>query len=638
VGGTFRRCVLAACVCSLVLCVSTTARAETRRVAAGANLQTVLDAAQPGDLILLSPGATYTGNFVLRRKTGSTFITLQTEISETGALGPGKRITPAAAAPLAKLQSPNSAPALRTEAYAHHWRIQLVRFGPNSKGYGEVIQLGDGSAVQNTLAMVPYAFAIDRVYIYGDPLLGQKRGIALNARDVTITNSYISDIKAIGQDTQAIAGWNGPGPFLIENNYLEAAGENFLLGSPPEIPNLVPAGLTFRRNHVARPPSWKDPIVPPPASVSLDLLGGSALAPGTITYYVTARRPAGQTSYAESSPVTRAIALSTSNTVRVRWPSVANATEYRVYRQSAAGTVYFTTTSTEFVDAGGAGTAAAAPDLGTRWMVKNIFELKNARNVVVESNLFEYNWLYGQAGYAIVFTVRNSSGACTWCTIENVEFRNNVVRHVAGGINILGYDSPEISQQGRNFKIVNNLFYDVDAERWDGPGIFLLIGDEPRDIVVDHNTVDHTGASLVSVYGGTPENRREVYGFTYTNNAARHGKYGVFGAGSSPGLLTIQTYFPDGVFKRNLFSGGSASKYPADNFFTSPFETQFVNYAGGDFRLASTSPLINAATDGTNVGVDIAKLATALAAASGTTPETTDPPAAPKALRFSGGQ
>ena len=25
-------------------------------------------------------------------------------------------------------------------------------------------------------------------------------------------------------------GWNGPGPFLIENNYLEAAGENIMFG------------------------------------------------------------------------------------------------------------------------------------------------------------------------------------------------------------------------------------------------------------------------------------------------------------------------------------------------------------------------------------------------------------------------
>ena len=44
-------------------------------------------------------------------------------------------------------------------------------------------------------------------------------------------------------------GWNGPGPFLIENNYLEAAGENVMFGgSDPSIANLVPSNITIRRN------------------------------------------------------------------------------------------------------------------------------------------------------------------------------------------------------------------------------------------------------------------------------------------------------------------------------------------------------------------------------------------------------
>ena len=66
---------------------------------------------------------------------------------------------------------------------------------------------------------------------------GQKRGIALNSGKTDIIDSYISDIKAIGFETQAIAGWNGPGPYRILNNYLEGAGINFLGGAPdPGIP------------------------------------------------------------------------------------------------------------------------------------------------------------------------------------------------------------------------------------------------------------------------------------------------------------------------------------------------------------------------------------------------------------------
>src|SRR5262249_18343674 len=40
-------------------------------VNAGGNLQSALDQAQPGDVILLQAGATYTGNFVLSNKNGT---------------------------------------------------------------------------------------------------------------------------------------------------------------------------------------------------------------------------------------------------------------------------------------------------------------------------------------------------------------------------------------------------------------------------------------------------------------------------------------------------------------------------------------------------------------------------------------
>ena len=43
-------------------------------------------------------------------------------------------------------------------------------------------------------------------------------------------------------------------------------------------------------------------------------------------------------------------------------------------------------------------------------MVKNLLELKNARRVTIDGNLFEYSWSSGQAGYAIVFTPRNQEG------------------------------------------------------------------------------------------------------------------------------------------------------------------------------------------------------------------------------------
>jgi len=64
--------------------------------------------------------------------------------------------------------------------------------------------------------------------------------------------------KRVGQDAQAIAGWGGPGPFLIQNNYLEGAAENLLFGgASSSVPNVVPSDITIRRNHFYKPRSWQ---------------------------------------------------------------------------------------------------------------------------------------------------------------------------------------------------------------------------------------------------------------------------------------------------------------------------------------------------------------------------------------------
>ena len=72
-------------------------------------------------------------------------------------------------------------------------------------------------------------------------------------------NSYISDIKAVNADSQAINGYNGAGPFTIENNYLEGAGENVLFGgADPAVTNLVPSNIVLRRNHLFKPLAWRN--------------------------------------------------------------------------------------------------------------------------------------------------------------------------------------------------------------------------------------------------------------------------------------------------------------------------------------------------------------------------------------------
>ncbi|HEX7997182.1 MAG TPA: hypothetical protein VF528_02100, partial [Pyrinomonadaceae bacterium] len=203
---------------------ATTTHASTINVPAGGDFQQALNVAQPGDEIVLQAGASYVGPFTLPYKanagTGEQYIIIRTSALSTLPAA-GQRITPADSALLPKLVSPGQGfPALRTAASAHHYRlvgIEFLSIAPDATVY-ELVILGNHGTNQDTLSEVPHHLTLDRCYIHAFPTQSLKRGIALNSAHTDIINSFISGFKVAGQEAQAILGWNGPGPFLIENN------------------------------------------------------------------------------------------------------------------------------------------------------------------------------------------------------------------------------------------------------------------------------------------------------------------------------------------------------------------------------------------------------------------------------------
>ncbi|HEX5705698.1 MAG TPA: hypothetical protein VFX96_00265 [Pyrinomonadaceae bacterium] len=230
-------------------------------VRAGGNLQRALDAARPGDTIMLEAGATYPGPFTLPRKAGGDgWIIVRTTTADS-ALRPGERVAPAQAHLLAKLVAPGRGePALRTEAGAHHYRLVGLEFSTvtaDAHAY-DLVVLGDGGPTQTSVERVPHHITIDRCFVHAHPTQELKRGVQLNSAHTEIINSHISGFKVKGQEAQAVGGWNGPGPFLIENNYLEGAGENIMFGGArANTAALVPADITIRRNHLRKPADWR---------------------------------------------------------------------------------------------------------------------------------------------------------------------------------------------------------------------------------------------------------------------------------------------------------------------------------------------------------------------------------------------
>jgi putative Ig domain-containing protein len=579
------------------LFAATATRAATIVVPAGGDLQAALDAARPGDVITLEPNATYTGNFVLPNKGDtSVYITIRSAAPDSMFPDAGVRMTPVYAPHLPKIKSPNSTSALQTAVAAHHYKLMFLEFQANLNGAGDIISIGAGDATQTQLPEVPYAFVLDRLYVHGDPELGQKRGIALHSRDTTVMNSWVSDCKAINQESQALSGFNGPGNYLIENNYLEAATQSFLLGgADPPIPNLVTTNVVFRYNHLSKPLAWRDPILAaPPTVTAVATPAAGVLTAGTYYYKVVARKLSNQNRIATSVASSEASAtLDVDGAVTISWTPVAGAQEYLVYgRTSNSQTLFWTTPDPFFTDTGAAG-AAGKPGNGTKWVVKNIFELKNAQDVLVEGNVFENLWVADQSGYPIVFTPRNQNGRAPWVVVQNVMFRNNIVRHTAGGVNILGTDNLAPSQRTNHITIVDNLFEDLTASIWGATKVFL-IGDGPDHVTIDHNTIISTQSSIYYLYGGPLAAPTPITNLTITNNVSAHNSFGLFGDRFSFGLKAFNAYMlPKGIFCRNVLAGGNAKVYVGlpcggvDNLFptVADWQREFVDFAGGDYHL-----------------------------------------------------
>jgi len=433
----------------------TASTGRTIQVRAGESFQAALDEARPGDVIILSAGSVFTGPFHLPRKVGDSWILIRTSASDSEFPAAGRRVGPADAARMPHLQSSKEA-VIIADPGAHHFRFLGIEMSPSAGGF--LLNVALIGSHESSPAQQPHHIIFDRCYVHGDPDRGSRRGIALNAGHSAVIGSWISDFKEQGADTQAIAGWNGAGPFRIEGNYLEAAGENLMFGgADPTVAGLVPADIEIRRNRISKPLRWKE----------------------------------------------------------------------------------------------GAGGAE-----DTRWSVKNLLELKNARRVVIEGNLFERNWAQAQNGFAILFTVRNQDGSAPWSVVEDVLFANNLVTQAGSGINILGRDDAAPSGQARRIAILNNLFTGIDAERWGGSGILFQILNGTTDLRIENNTALHTGAMIVAE--GEPHR-----GFVYRANLTSKNAYGIIGTGTGPEGPTVQVYFPGAVIEKN-------TRFAGDHFPASP--------------------------------------------------------------------
>jgi hypothetical protein len=389
----------------------------TIKVAAGGDLQAAFNRAKPGDTIALPAGAEFVGNFELTEKSGYVHV-----VTESLDVPPGTRVKPEDAAKMAKIRTPNAFPAIQTKHRASFWRFIGVEI-TNSRANlvtTNIVQLQPGGKMTGPDDM-PHHIIFDRVYIHGNPGDKARRGIRQGGRHQAVIDSYISDIRQPGFDTQAISDSQGPGPYKVTNSFLEATTENIGYGgSNPWFKGSVPCDIEIVGNHIFKPLSWQ--TMPP-------------------------------------------------------------------------------------------------DELGLKPLIKNWIEFKAGCRVLVESNIFENNWLQAQAGFGVVLTPQNGSApnlAEEEDCIYDLTFRNNIFRNTPAALNIRGRSAKRCGATRITF---NNNLFELKGTIPNGRMIQYLSG--PKDISFIGNTFYAPDTTSVITAGGTP-----TVDLIFRDNIAFWGKYG----------------------------------------------------------------------------------------------------------------
>jgi uncharacterized protein YjdB len=204
-------------------------------VAPGQSIQAALDNARPGDFIRLAPGATYYEQITLPPNDGAVIL--------IGSLPPDGRARPGSGLP--RIVGTNSTRrVISAPSTASNYR--LVGLEAHYEGVEKTSSVISVSHAHNIV--------LDRVVVGGE-YMELQRAVLLNGTHLAVVDSWLmAGYK--GADSQAILIYSGAGPYLIEGNYLAAAGENIMVGGATA--QVLPADITIRRNHLHKPDAWRD--------------------------------------------------------------------------------------------------------------------------------------------------------------------------------------------------------------------------------------------------------------------------------------------------------------------------------------------------------------------------------------------
>jgi len=274
-----------------------------------------------------------------------------------------------------------------------------------------------------------------------------------------------------------------------------------------------------------------------------------------------------------------------------------------------------------------------AANSGKPFIVKNLFELKNAQRVLFEGNILENTWGgFSQSGFAILLTPKNQSpNVCPLCRVTDITIRYSRISHCASGFQIANVPSPTkgLSTAGERYSIHDIVVDDIDSVRYRGFGFLFQIQSQLpqlKDVKIDHITgLPPKALFEIGVISPSPK----IENFSFTNSLVNSGEREVSSPGGGPANCAFQPdrQGPAGVFQ-SCFSNYDVShnvilnargKWPSGNFTPKSASDAGLrearSAASADFHLCrerneamgckKPSPFLQAGGDGRSIGADI---------------------------------
>jgi hypothetical protein len=269
---------------------------------------------------------------------------------------------------------------------------------------------------------------------------------------------------------------------------------------------------------------------------------------------------------------------------------------------------------------------------GSPFIVKNLFEIKNAQRVVFEDNILENTWGgFSQSGFAILLGPKNQAkgtgNVCPTCQVLDITIRNVRISHVAGGLQIGNglSDNKGAAKDGGRYSIHDIVVDDIQTDLYQGFGAFAQIsmtpGDSPaprlHDVRIDHATA--FPPRVLFIFGG-PRTDPRMSGLSVTNSIFTAGTRALGSTGGGPqkncaaqplhrgAESVLHDCFSSYRFEHNVIIDGGGG-WPKDNRTPGKIaEVGFANHKdgnGGDYRLSPSSKFKHVATDQKDLGADI---------------------------------